>query len=618
MVFMYSKEVLDNRALYYAELIVRSTTLAGSGHASSALSLVHIFSCLHEIANIDAKNPFDRKNDVIFLSEGHAVPVQYAFMAVKGMNYLFSDKIVQLKPEDLDTLRAIDSPLDGHPNPAVEIKNKLVHMPFASATGALGQGISIANGVAFADKFDNIKRKIFVIIGDSEIREGQHDEAMRFASTYNLPITAFLNLNNWGQSARTKNLVNYNYKEEFKAKGWKVFEVNGHNVDELMSVFAKLTFNSPEIIIMHTVKGWGVSRLQHGNWHGKPLPKELLDEALKEINSKRTIKIQIPKTPSAKIDLKQNSFKSKISPNFSLSSTKKISARKTHGIALRDLGEKDNNIIVLDAEVSNSTFTDIFRKEFPDRYIECAIAEQNMVSVASGIASQGKIVFANTFGRFFETAFSQFNIACQSRIPLHLVGSHVGLGPHSDGPSQMAIADISYFISFPNISVFSASDGISSYKITEFCAKQSNPTYQRNFRPDMPLLYSSKENFSVGGSKVLKKGKYYIYAHGYMVHIALSVANKIKDVGVVDAYSIKPFDEKTLLKLKPKAVLTLEDNFCGLGNIVASVCAKNKIKCEQMFVNKWPKSARKIEEELEYCGLDERSIIKRIEKLSHE
>ncbi|MEK6857871.1 MAG: transketolase, partial [Nanoarchaeota archaeon] len=605
-------EVLENRALKYAELIVKSTTLAGSGHPSTALSLVHIFSCLNEIINLDAKNPFDRKNDLIILSEGHAVPVQYAAWAVKGINYLVDGKAKQLLPKDLDNLRAIDSPLDGHPNPSVEINGKIVRMPFASATGALGQGLSIANGAALADRLDNIKRKIFVIAGDSEMREGQHDEASRFAATQILSITLIINLNNWGQSEQTKNLVKYNYREEFEAKGWKVLECNGHKVDELMDVLSKIKYDSPTVILAHTIKGWGVSKLQEGNWHGKTLPKELLANALKEITSKETLKITFPNTPSAKIDLSFEPFAGKISPSFS---EDKIAPRKAYGYALRDLGQENKNIVVVDAEVSNSTFTEIFRKQFPDRYVECAIAEQNMVGVASGLASQGKIVFANTFGRFLETAFTQFNISCQSKIPLHLVGSHVGLGPHSDGPSQMALADIAYLNSFPNLYVFSASDGISSYKITELCAKLSNPTYQRNYRPEMSLLYSNKENFVVGGSKILKKGKVYIYAHGYMVHVALSVANKLKNIGVVDAYSLKPFDEKTLLNLKPKAVLTLEDNFCGLGNIVASVCARNKIQCEQMFVNKWPKSARKIEEELEYCGLDEISIIKRIKKI---
>ncbi len=607
---MKKEEIISNKANKYAEIILKSTTNAGSGHASSALSLIHIIAGIMTLKKFNAVNPFDRKtNDVIILSEGHAVPVLYSAWAVEGFNYFLNGKAKQLSVHDVENaLRSLESPLDGHPSTYVELSKDVANLPFASATGALGQGLSIANGIALADRLDKIKRNIFVVCGDSEFREGQIDEALRFANTYKLNITLFLNLNEWGQSAKTKDLVKHDYKRELIAKNWDVLEINGHNVKQIVKVLSK-NYSKPTAILAHTIKGWIVKELQGDN-HARVLPKEQLSSVLSRISRSRII---IPKTKPMKITHHDLPSVSLPIPKFSGN----MSARKGYGCALLELGKR-KDVVVCDAEVSNSTMTQFFKKKYPGRFVECSIAEQNMMSVASGMASQCKIVFVNTFSRFLETCFSQWNISLQSRIPLHVVGSHVGLGPYSDGPSQMGLADLSYALSFPNLVVFSSSDAVSAYYLAEECVNLSQPTYLRNYRPDTSLLYGVKDDyFRIGGSKILRKGKdCLIVAHGFMVHVALEAAKDLEknniSVGVIDAYSLKPLDEKTILaeSEKTRRVITLEDNYLALGNLVASLIAGKNIQLKQLFVKRWPKSARKIEEMLDYCGISKEDVVK--------
>ncbi len=605
---MKKEELIEKKAFKYAELIIKSSTAAGADHPSSALSLAHIIAGIMTLKKFNPNNPFDRKtNDALILSEGHAVPVLYSAWAVEGMNYLENGTPKLLTPELVETLRELNSPIEGHPAPHSELPSgRTALLPFPSATGALGQGLSIMAGIALADKFDKIQRNHFVICGDSEFREGQIDEALRFINTYQLPITLFLNLNEWGQSAKTKDLIKHNYKKELLAKDWNVIEIKGHDVKEVVKFLSK-DYKKPTAILAHTIKGWGVKKLQEGNWHGKVLSKEEAQKALTELPKvdllipKRTPKIKLPEYLKLKVILPEPKF------------PKEISARKGYGYALKELG-KDKNVIVCDAEVSNSTMTEYFKEKYPERYVECAIAEQNMMGVASGLASQGKIVFVNTFARFLETCFTQWNISMQSRIPLHVVGSHTGLGPHSDGPSQMALADVAYALAMPNLVVLSPSDAVSAYYLTQECANHDGPTYQRNYRPDMPVLYKPDEQFKIGGCKVLTQGDdLVIIAHGYMVHVALEIAREVKNktIKVIDAYSLNPLDGETILReTENQFIITLEDNyFGGLGSKIAELVA-GKRNLKQVYIKKWPKSSRKIEEMLDYCEIGKKEVMK--------
>lgn len=623
---MSIEQTLYERALIYGEDSVRMTAAAGGGHPSSALSLVHIVSALFYKMRHDPGNPWNSMSDRIVLSEGHAVPVLYAAMGEAGYKIGRTPQQTQtLTRESLLTLRDLNSPLDGHPNPALGLPF------FDTATGSLGQGLSNANGLVLGNRVRGLRRRIYCIAGDSEVREGQYDEAMRFASKYGLDVILILNVNGYGQSGATKDLMPMNYRAELEARQWEALEVDGHDIRQILEALdrANDVRNRPVAILARTVKGWGVSALQKGNPHGKPLSPAEVDKSVAELKALGKggyvpLKAQRPDEKTSRW-LRDDSRLS--DPDFAaldkdFAQKGKMAPRKAYGYALRELGKINEKIVVLDAEVSNSTFTYLFREAFPDRYFECAIAEQNMIGVGGGLAASGLTPFVNSFGKFLLMGYAQWEMNGQSGLNIKAVGSHVGITPCSDGPSQMALSDVPYMMSLPGLVALSASDAVQGYKFACLAAGHEGWMYLRNFRPDMPLLYAPDAAFKVGGCSVLQVGDAItLVSHGYMVHVAKEAATKLEAerklrVTLVDAYCLKPLDVETILSCADRTqgrILTVEDNYCGLGlGVAQAAAAKAGYHVETMFVDKFPKSARKEKEIFVYCGLSPEDIVKRV------
>src|SRR5207302_467924 len=214
-----------------------------------------------------------------------------------------------------------------------------------------------------------------------------------------------------------------------------------------------------------------------------------------------------------------------------LAAGKSIAPRKAYGAALVALGAADKRIVGLDADVKNSTHAEWFAKKFPSQYLECKIAEQNMVSVAAGVAAAGKIPFCSTFAKFFERAYDQVEMAIISGANIKLTGSHAGVTLAADGPSQMSLPDVAFFRSFchvknfnggPAVRYFFPADAVSCYKITELMANLEGCCYLRTLRAETKALYKPDEPFEVGGYKVLREGKDACFVTaGYMVHECL-------------------------------------------------------------------------------------------------
>jgi transketolase len=623
------KQALEERALLYGEDSVRMTAAAGGGHPSSALSLVHIVSALFYKMRHDPEDPWNALNDRLVLSEGHSVPVVYAAMAEAGYKVGKSPEEARtLTREDLMTLRAVDSPLDGHPSPMVGVPF------FDTATGSLGQGLSNANGLILGNRVLGIGRKIYVICGDSEVREGQCDEAMRFAAKYGLDVILVINMNGYGQSGATKDLMPMNYKAELLARNWEVIEVDGHDVGQVLDAIDKANAvkGRPVAILAATVKGWAVSSLQKGNPHGKPLKEEEVQAAVGELRSRSKAKcarIEPVAKPKGKRVCSLKAGTRIPVPDFAklekgFADKKKLAPRKSYGIALVELGKINEKVVVLDAEVSNSTFTERFRAAFPSRYFECAIAEQNMIGVGGGLGKTGLIPFVNSFGKFLVMGYAQWEMNGLSGCNVKLVGSHVGITPCSDGPSQMALSDVPYMLSLPNIVVLSASDAVQGYDFVRLAAEHDGWMYLRNYRPDMPLLYPEATSFRIGGSGVLRHGDAItLVSHGYMVHLVKEAADKLAKAGisatVIDAYSLKPLDVETILSSANKTggrILTAEDNYNGLGQAVALAAAeKGGCTVQTMAVTNWPKSARKESEIFDYLGLSVNDIVAKVQEM---
>ena len=284
---------------------------------------------------------------------------------------------------------------------------------------------------------------------------------------------------------------------------------------------------------------------------------------------------------------------------------KQVAPRKAFGIALAKLGTISEEIISLDAEVKNSTYAELFEKEFPERFIQCFIAEQNMVGMAVGLALRGKIPFVSTFGAFFTRAFDQIRMAAIGRIALRLIGTHVGVSIGQDGPSQMALEDIAMFAAVPNSIILYPCDKISTFKLMACMANYNHGiSYLRITRAETPLLYSQETHFYVGGCTIIKQSQKdvaCIVAAGITLFEALKAYELLKQenvyVAVIDLYSVKPLDSSTLLKIARKSrntLITVEDHYLegGLGQAVNCTLKNTGVSIYSLAVTQLPRSGK--------------------------
>ncbi len=268
------KEILTEKALKVRRKIIRMLAKAGSGHPGGSLSMVEILVTLYfaDILRYREEDPFWSERDRLVLSKGHGVPALYAVWSEIGW----------IPEHMLWTLRKINSPLQGHPD-----RRKLPILEISS--GSLGQGLSVGIGMALAGKLDKKDYRVYVIMGDGEMDEGQVWEGAMFADFHRLNnLTVIVDYNKFQLDGAIEEILDFSpLDEKWRSFGWEVFEVDGHSFDELKDVFEKVknnSFEKPQCIIAHTVKGKGVSFMENNNaFHGKAPTKEQAIEALKEL-----------------------------------------------------------------------------------------------------------------------------------------------------------------------------------------------------------------------------------------------------------------------------------------------------------------------------------------------
>lgn len=644
-------KALQAKAIALGKLAVRATTSAGSGHPTTALSLAHLVAVLmYRVMRWDPLVPDAAGSDRLVLSEGHAVPIVYAACADLGVTVCPDDRSRAMTMDDLLALRSIGSFVDGHPNP-------MLGFPFFdAATGSLGQGLSVAAGLAAAARVDGLDKSIFCIVGDGEAREGQIWEAMDFIADHGLSsVVAIFNCNTLGQSDSVAAAQDWQtLRRKAEAFGWEAIPIDGHDVEAIERVLRERrgpTDRKPLCVIARTVKGWGVPNLAGMGHHGTPVSSGELEAALSELDRRAeelgladldmdadagALRIAPPPEPSRPAPPSDvlgfmASVANEPKVDEALRSKHAISPRRAYGLALQALGAANPRVVALDADVKNSTYADGFAKAYPERFFEARIAEQNMVSVAAGLANGGKVPFASTFGRFLERAFDQIEMAIVGGAEIKLVGSHVGVTLASDGPSQMALADVAFMRAFshvtdrhgrPAITVLTPSDAAGAYEMTLTMARSPGAFYLRTVRADLPILYGEDERFPLGGHKVLRKGdgegrQVVLAASGYMVHSCLKAAAALSEDGpsvtVVDTYCL-PLDAASLLALAGRdgVILTVEDTYVGgLGSELAEAAASslNGPKVRSLVVRRMPKSGRTPDEVLDYVHLGVGDIV---------
>jgi transketolase len=587
---------------------IRSSTSAGSGHPTSSMSAADLIAVLvTRHLRYDWDNPHSSANDHLVFSKGHASPLLYSVFKAVGV----------VSDEELMTgYRRFGQRLEGHPTPV---------LPWVDvATGSLGQGLPDGVGIALSGKYlERTPFRVWVLCGDSELAEGSIWEAIDKASHYKLSnLVVMADINRLGQRGPTDLGWEVDvYARRFEAFGARAIVIDGHDLDAIdgaLSQAEDMTGDRPTVIVARTIKGRGFSEVEDQlGWHGKTFPPEMAVRAIRELGGERHLVVRGPFPEVASNETPSTTAESPIDlPTYSVGDA--VATRKAYGDSLAAIGASDPRLVVLDAEVSNSTFADEFEKKFSDRYFEMFISEQQLVAAATGLGVRGYTTFASTFAAFFTRAFDFVRMGAISGVDLHLSGSHCGVEIGADGPSQMGLEDLAMMRAVHGSTVLYPSDATSTVALVAEMARTPGISYIRTTRGSYPVLYSAAETFSVGGSKTVRSSEsddVTIVGAGVTLHECLKAADQLANDGiharVIDCYSVKPIDATALeeaVGITSGRVVIAEDHHPegGLGSAVTESLLANgpvNLHVAHLAVRGMPGSGTG-EELLAWAGID--------------
>jgi len=594
---------------------IRSSSAAGSGHPTSSMSAADLMAVLmttHLRYDFDA--PDDPRNDHLIFSKGHASPLLYAIYKAAGA----------ISDDEMLTFRRAGSRIEGHPTPV---------LPWVDvATGSLGQGLPIAVGVALAGRrLDQLPFHVWCLCGDSEMAEGSIWEAFEAASFHSLDnLTAIVDVNRLGQTGATMYGWDLEvYARRARAFGWHAIEIDGHDLAAVDQAYreALATHDRPTAIVARTEKGHGVAAVADKNgFHGKPLADP--DAAIAELGGIRHVEVAVGKPEG---DATPHVFAGSGAlqlPTYELGT--KEATRKAYGDALVALGDARGDIVALDGEVGNSTYSEQFAAAHPDRFIQSYIAEQQMIATAIGLQVRGWRPFAATFAAFLSRAYDFVRMAAVSRANLVLAGSHAGVSIGEDGPSQMALEDIASLRAVHGSTVLYPSDANQAADLMARIADRPGIVFLRTTREKTPVIYPPGEAFAIGGSRVVRRSdadRVTLIGAGITLHESIAAADLLAADGiaarVIDCYSIKPIDAEALrvAAAETGALITVEDHWPegGLGDAVLEALAADagRPPIVKLAVGHMPGSATPAEQ-LALAGIDASSIATAARKLVRE
>ena len=616
----YNSEIkdLEAKTKLLRAYIVTAITAAGSGHTGGCMSAAEIAAVLYfKILNHKPKEPQWEDRDRVFWSVGHKAPTIYAALGLSGY----------FEIDDMVTLRKLDSPFEGHPNaqklPGIE-----------ASSGSLGQGLGIAVGSALSAKLKGKDYHVYCILGDGELNEGSVWEAAMSASHYKLDnLTAIVDRNRLQIDGYTKDIMGLEpLSDKWTSFGWKVFESDGHDLEELVDTFkkAKEIKGKPAIIIAHTVKGKCISYAEDiCSYHGMA-PKDgiegdqSLNKAIEDIGcktfSKDKIKELLLKADSyqKEIDKKISSLVPKFSKDYFWNSQDIMKVdmepnRVGFGKGIEIAGD-DTKVVALGADISDSIKISDFYKSHPDRknrWFSMGIAEQNMTTVAAGLAKEGYIPFIGSYGVFITGRnWDQLRTTvCYNNYSVKIVDAHGGISVGPDGATHQTLEDISNLYYLPNMKITVPVDSIEAKKATLSIKDIEGPAAIRIAREATPVVTTEDTPYEFGTANIFRyrgikinfidafdcflSTKYEnegedisIIACGPILAEALRAAYILKEEygiesRIINIHTVKPIDRKVVISAASdtRAVLTCEEHQTGgFGNIVAGIIATSETK----------------------------------------
>jgi transketolase len=571
--------------------ILRMVHAVNSGHPGGSLGCAEFFVALYQ--NImNRKEGFDMDGvgeDLFFLSNGHISPVFYSVLARSGY----------FPVDELATFRLLNSRLQGHPTtheglPGVRI-----------ASGSLGQGLSVAIGAAQAKKLNKDANLVFTLHGDGELQEGQNWEAIMYASAKKVDnLIATVDLNGKQIDGTTDEVLYMgSLKAKFEAFDWEVIEVKeGNNIEAIIAGLttakAKTGKGKPVCVLLYTEMGNGVDYMMHSHaWHGKAPNDAQLENALaqnpetlgdyKPLAKPLETMHHIP-LKNVEINKSDNSKPYLTIPHSGVRglNTGSKDTRSGFGVAMTELGQKNEKVVALCADLIGSLKFDDFKKNHPERFFQIGIAEANMIGIAAGLTIGDKIPFTGTFANFSTgRVYDQIRQSvAYSDKNVKICASHAGLTLGEDGATHQILEDIGMMKMLPGMTVINTCDFNQTKAATLAIANYEGPVYLRFGRPVVPNFTPENGEFIIGKAILLKEGTdVTIVATGHLVWEALIAAEDLAAKGisaeVINIHTIKPLDDKAILEsvAKTKCVVTAEEHnyLGGLGESVSRLLALN-------------------------------------------
>ncbi|GAA2795497.1 transketolase [Saccharopolyspora taberi] len=590
---------------------IRASSAAGSGHPTSSMSAADLMAVLLDgHLRLDFDRPEDPRNDHLVFSKGHASPLLYACFKAAGA----------IDDAELMTFRRFGSRLEGHPTPL---------LPWVDvATGSLGQGLPVGVGLALTGKrLDRLPYRVWVLCGDSEMTEGSIWEAFEHAAHEGLDnLIVIVDVNRLGQTGETMHGWDLSsYARRARACGWRSIEIDGHDLEQIDAALrdAANPTGMPTVVLARTKKGKGVKEVEDlPDKHGKPLADP--DGAIEELGGVRNLSVRVA---GPEWEGRRHEFPAPggALPRYRIG--EEVATRKAYGEVLSALGSRQPDVVALDGEVSNSTFSALFRESHPERYFEMYIAEQQMVAAAVGMQARHWRPFASTFAAFMTRAYDFIRMAAVSRANLCLMGSHAGVAIGEDGPSQMGLEDLAALRAVHGSIVLYPSDANQVARLLPQLAEADGICYLRTSRGANPVIHSPDESFEIGGSKVVRDGSdVTLVGAGITLHEALRAADLLAEEGwqarVIDLYSVKPVDTVTLADAAANTggIVTAEDHWPegGLGDAVLDALAAtgSLVPVRKLAVSVLPGSGKPAEL-LQQAGIDAHAIAKAARQLLH-
>ncbi len=563
----------------------------------------------------EVRNFANPDNDRFILSKGHAAPLLYAVYKELGL----------VSQDELYTYRSLGSCLEGHPTRRFAYAE--------AATGSLGMGLSIGTGIALSARMDRRDFRTYVLLGDGELTEGSNWEALSLAAHYKLGnLIALVDCNRLGQTGPVLHAHHLaRYAAQLEAFGWRAIVIDGHDMTHIVTALdkARQEGERPTVILAKTIKGYGCTSTENKNgFHGKAFIAEQATKALEELAERFPAAAEAqgcdyawqPIMPTPHGNASSGCFADDDS-RMHYAQDDVVATRQAYGRALVDLGRACKQIVALDADVKNSTFAELFEKTFPERFVECFIAEQNMVGMAIGLERRGKIPFISTFAAFFARAHDQLRMASIGSAALRCVGSHAGVSIGADGPSQMGLDDIAMMSALAGSIVLYPADATSTQALMAHMLEYNQGiSYLRTTRMPTPVIYDGSSGFIIGGCNVLRRSKTdkaCIVAAGVTLFEALKAHDELARRGIaisiIDLYSIKPLDHATLtdvVRTSDGVVITVEDHYLegGMGSHVCYALRNEHFKISCLAVKRMPQSGEP-QELLAFCGIDAAAIV---------